>query len=205
MKTNSPHHKLAVLVFICLCFCFSHNFNAQTSSTSFKTDNTTKKKRSFLRKLWGDHPDNGVTFMPLGLHTDFKKFSNKKTGKINGLHDALYLGVNYKSIEILGFKNSFDDPTFGILFKRKVNITPKFSFNYGFGGMIGYKGRLKNNGKIPYSDFLFSGNLNPLSGIELDYKVSKKLSIHTTIAPAIIIYGVKYRILEKATISSLFK
>lgn len=193
MKTNTLYQNLAVLVFILLNVSIFTSTVAQNHSNQIHFKKEKKAKRSFLRKLWGDHPDTGITFMPLGLHTDFKKFSNKKTGEINGLHDALYFGVNYKSVELLGFKNSFGDATFGLLFKRKINLSRKFSINYGFGGMIGYRGRLKNNGKIPYSDFLFSGNLNPLSGVELDFKVSKKLSVHTSIAPAIIIYGVKYR------------
>jgi len=65
--------------------------------------------------------------------------------------------------------------------------------NVGGGIMYGYDGRLQNTEGIPFRDtFLIKGDINPVVGVELDYRFYKKWSVHTSIAPRIIIYGFRY-------------
>ena len=183
MKSNFFAFSLLILFSINTHLVFSQNDNEERIP-----------KKTFLQKIWGDPMESSITAMPIGLHTDFEKHSSKKRSTINGLHEALYFGINYKTIELIGFQNSFGDLTIGLLYKRTWNFTKRFSINFGVGLMYGYDGRLQNTEGIPFRDtFLIKGDINPLTGFELDYKVYKKWSLHTSIAPRIIIYGFRYR------------
>jgi hypothetical protein len=42
--------------------------------------------------------------------------------------------------------------------------------------------------------FLFNGKINPVIALEVDYKISKKLCIHSSLTPPVIIYGLRYRL-----------
>ena len=80
-----------------------------------------------------------------------------------------------------------------LFYKRAWNFTKRFSMNVGGGIMYGYDGRLQNTEGIPFRDtFLIRGDINPVVGVELDYRFYKKWSVHTSIAPRIIIYGFRY-------------
>jgi len=152
-----------------------------------------KPKRSLLKKLWGSPTKSSVTAMPIGLHTDFEKHSSKKRSTINGLHEALYFSGNYRNVELAVFQNSFGDATFALSYKRTWNYTKRFSVNFGAGLLYGYDGRLQNTTGIPFrKTFLIKGDINPLLGFELDYRFYKRWSVHTSIAPRIIIYGFRY-------------
>lgn len=177
-----------ILVFLSVLQVFS-----QKGQVLLTEEAPEKEKKSFLKKLWGDPTETSVTAMPLGLHTDFERFKNREVP--NGLHPALYFAFNYKNVELALFKNSFGDLSGAINYKRTWNFTKKFSVNFGAGLIYGYFGRLQHSEGVPFRDtFLIKGDVMPVVGGELDYKIYKKVSVHVGIAPAIIIYGFRYRI-----------
>ncbi len=181
--------KLRLILIFAFCYL---NAVAQQEHPN-NTTTTKKEKKSFLKKLWGDPLQSSITAMPIGLHTDFDKHGTSKRSTINGLHEALYFAANYKSIELAVFQNSFAEPVVALFYKRAWNFTKRFSVNFGLGIMYGYGGKLRNTEGIPLRDtFLIKGDINPVTGFELDYRVYKKWSIHSSIAPRIIIYGVRY-------------
>lgn len=171
-------------------FCTNAIANAQTA---IDTTSTQPQKKTFLQKLWGDRTRSSVTAMPIGLHTDFEKHSSKKRSTINGLHEALYFAGNYRNVELAVFQNSFGDATFALTYKRTWNFTKRFSANFGAGLIYGYDGRLQYTDGIPLRNtFLIKGDVNPLMGLEFDYRFYKKWSVHTSVAPRIIIYGFRF-------------
>ena len=185
--------KILLCIFVLnFTFLFSQNIEPNSDES-----NSNQKKRTLvckiLKTIWGDPLESSITAMPIGLHTDFEKHSSKKRSTINGLHEALYFAGNYKTIELAGFQNSFGDLTVALFYKRAWNFTKRFSMNVGGGIMYGYDGRLQNTEGIPFRDtFLIRGDINPVVGVELDYRFYKKWSVHTSIAPRIIIYGFRY-------------
>lgn len=151
------------------------NFSAQQ-----KTDTIVKK--TFSKKLWGERLEDGFVFMPIGFHTsDFDFF------------DVWYTSYSYKGIEFAVFKNSFKDWTLGVIYKRSVYLSEKFHINYAGGIVYGYKGTLGDIRHFPFhNSFLFTGNINPILGIDVDYRITKNISLHSSISPLIIVYGIKY-------------
>lgn len=142
------------------------------------SQNTTQHK-SIWKTLLGNELKSSVTFLPVGTHT--------RNVDLIGVY---YTSFNYKSYEISAFRNSFKDLTFIVSYKRAIHLTNRFSLIYGVGIMHGYKGRLQNTKGVPFrKSFLFTGNLNPTAGIELDYKISKKTSIHINLASLVFVYG----------------
>lgn len=179
-------YKVLIIAF----FCAGTNVYGQQA---IDTTSTQVKKKTFLQKLWGDRTKSSVTAMPIGLHTDFEKHSSKKRSTINGLHEALYFAGNYRNVELAVFQNSFGDATFALTYKRTWNFTKRFSANFGAGLIYGYDGRLQYTDGIPFRNtFLIKGDVNPLMGLEFDYRFYKKWSVHTSIAPRIIIYGFRF-------------
>lgn len=184
---------LSLLIFN-TTFLFSQTIKKESISDSL---NIKKKEKTALGKIWkvvwGDPLQSSITLMPIGLHTDFEKHSSKTRSTINGLHEALYFAGNYIGIELAGFQNSYGDLTVAVFYKRAWNFTKQFSVNVGGGIMYGYNGRLQNTDGIPFRDtWLIKGDINPVLGFELDYRFYKKWSVHTSIAPRIIIYGFRY-------------
>lgn len=172
---------------------FALHTHAQSDTINNTNGISTKPKKSFLKRLWGDPTKSSVTAMPIGLHTDFEKHSSKRRSTINGLHEALYFAVNYKNVELSVFQNSFGDATIGLGYKRTWNFTKRFSANFGAGLIYGYDGRLRNTEGIPLRDtFLIKGDVNPVIGLEFDYRFYKRWSVHTSIAPNIIVYGFRF-------------
>lgn len=172
---------------------FAVHMHAQSDSINKANEIASKPKKSFLKRLWGDQTKSSVTAMPIGLHTDFEKHSSKKRSTINGLHEALYFAVNYKNVELSVFQNSFGDATIGLFYKRTWNFTKRFSANFGAGLIHGYDGRLQFTEGIPFRDtFLIKGDVNPVIGLEFDYRFYKRWSVHTSIAPNIIVYGFRF-------------
>ena len=167
--------KLKGILFI-TAFCFSFvNISAQQK-------NDTLFKKSIFKKLWGEKLESGIVFMPIGSHTTAPD-----------VFDVWYTSYNYNNLEIAIFKNSFSDWTLGALYKRAWYLSKKFHIAYGGGIVYGYKGKLKTVKNVPFKNsFLFTGPINPIIGIDVDYKISKKISIHSSISPLIIIYGLKY-------------
>ncbi len=162
-----------------------------TMAFSQEQNDTIPAKKNFFQKVWGKELESGITFMPLGYHTN-----RERNPEI--FHDVWYIGANYKSWEITVFRNSYDDPTVGLFYSRAVNFTKKFALNYGFGFIYGYHGRLQHVEGIPLRNtFLIKNELNPVIGFALDYKVAKQWSIHMSFAPQIIIYGVRYTFKKK--------
>ena len=48
---------------------------------------------------------------------------------------------------------------------------------------------------IPLRDsFLFNEKINPVMALEIDYKISKIISIHSSLTPLVIIYGLRYKL-----------
>lgn len=144
--------------------------------------NLKAQRQSFWKTILGEPLETSVTFLPVGTHYTSLEFN-----------EVMYVGFNYKSFEVARFTNSFGDPSLTALYKRKKSVTEKFSVIYGFGVMYGYHGRLKDVETIPFrNSFLFKGEINPLAGVSLDYKIVKKLSLHLSITPVVAIYGLRY-------------
>lgn len=183
LSTTRRFKLIALQLLVCSCtFSFAQN-NTQTTEE--------KPKKSLLKKVWGVAPNTSITAMPYGLHTDLKRFRNRKYK--NGLHPALYGAFNYKTVEAIAFRNSFGDFSFGVTYKRAIPITKNFTILYGIGAMYGYDGRLQRSKNVPLRNtFLIKGDINPLLGVQLDYKLYKGISLHTGLAPGIIIYGFRY-------------
>lgn len=149
---------------------------------TISTYSQNKEKKSFWNKLKGKQLASAITFLPVGSHTTDIDFIG-----------VYYTSYNYKSLEFAVFRNSFKDPTFMVTYKREIPLSDKLSLMYGAGLMYGYKGRLQNTSGIPFrKTFLFTGNINPTAGIELDYKISKKVSFHANIASLVFVYGLRY-------------
>ena len=186
------------LITFTLVFAYLSSFSQNVEESNYASTEV-KENKTLAGKvwnfLWGDPTESAFTAMPIGLHTDFEKHSSKTRSTINGLHEAMYFSANVKNIELAGFQNSFGDLVVAVFYKRTWNFTKRFSVNVGAGLMHGYDGRLQNTSGIPFRrTFLIKGDINPVTGFELDYKVYKKWSIHTSIAPRIIVYGFRYRI-----------
>ena len=185
--------KKLLLVFV-LLFAFSSFAQGEDLEV---LNQTSYKEKSKLGKiwetLWGDPTETSITAMPIGLHTDLERFKNRSVP--NGLHPALYFAGNYKNVELALFKNSFGDLSGALNYKRTWNLTKRFSVNFGAGLIYGYFGRLQHSKGVPFRNtFLIKGDVMPVIGGEFDYRFYKKWSIHMGIAPAIIIYGFRYRI-----------
>ena len=145
---------------------------------------TQKQEKTIFQTIIGEKLETSIIFMPLGFHT--------KTPDIFGVW---YTGYNYKGFEISLFQNSYRDLTFVFSHKRAWRFTDKFSTNYGVGILYGYDGRLQNVRGIPLRDsFLFNGKINPVITLEVDYKISKNISIYSSLTPLVIIYGLRYRL-----------
>lgn len=144
--------------------------------------NDTIVKKSFFKKIWGTPLKSGITFMPMGTHTIEPD-----------VFDVWYTSYNYKNLELSVFKNSFSDWTLGLLYKRGYYFSEKFHVAYGGGIVYGYKGKLQTVDYLPLKNsFLFTGAISPIVGLDLDYKISKKISIRSSVSPLIIIYGFRY-------------
>lgn len=139
-------------------------------------------KKTFWNVIKGNELETSISFLPFGTHYTSLEFN-----------EVWYTTFNYKSFEILAFKNSFNELALGALYKRQIPITEKFSIIYGFGIMYGYHGKLVDVPTIPFrKTFLFRGEINPLAGFTLDYRLTKKLSVQLAISPAVGIYGFRY-------------
>lgn len=162
--------------FLLLLFCGFFS----TLSSQQKHDSISKK--TILEKIWGEPLENGIILMPLGTHT-----------RDGDIFDVLYTGISYNSVELAVFKNSFRDWTMILTYKRTWHLTNSFYLTGGGGLLYGYKGKLQNVKGIPLNkSFLFTGAINPVVGLDVDYRISKKISIHGSITPLVIIYGIKY-------------
>lgn len=167
-----PFYNNRIFITVMLLFVAVYNTCAQTE----------KEEKSLIKTLWGNPIENSITFMPFGTHYVYDP----------DVFGAWYTSVTYKNIEAMVFLNSKRMWTTGLLYKRAIPLSEKFSFNYGGGLMYGYHGTLATTRGIPKSlSVLFSGPINPVVGVGFDYKVSKKLSIHADLAPLIVIYGVR--------------
>ena len=143
-----------------------------------------KEEKTTFQTIIGDKLESSIIFMPLGFHT-----------KTPDIFFVWYTAFNYEGIEISLFQNSYRDLTFGLSHKRVWRLTDKFFANYGIGILYGYNGRLQNIEGIPLRDsFLFKGKINPVVALEVDYKISKRLSIHSSLTPLVIIYGLRYNL-----------
>jgi hypothetical protein len=140
------------------------------------------KQKSFFKKLWGSPIESSIIFLPYATHT----YSGDFFGN-------WYTGGSYKGFEAAFFLNSHRNWCVTLLYKRAWKITKRFSVDYAFGALYGYKGRLHNIRKIGITNnFLFAGPVNPIAGLELDYKISKKFAFRIDIIPLVIMYGFRY-------------
>ncbi len=160
--------KKKIILFLLLVFSLS--FNAQ------------EKKKSFWGTLKGEELETSISFLPFGTHYTSLEFN-----------EVWYTTFNYKCYEVLAFKNSFNELALGALYKREIPINKNFSVIYGIGFMYGYHGKLVDVPTIPFRNtFLFKGEINPLAGFTIDYKIYKNLSFQLSISPAVGIYGFRY-------------
>jgi hypothetical protein len=144
--------------------------------------NAQNKKKTWWKTLKGEELETSISFLPFGTHYTSLEFN-----------EVWYTTFNYKSFEVLAFKNSFNELALGALYKRKIGITQKLSLIYGIGFMYGYHGKLVDVPTIPFRNtFLFKGEINPLAGVTLDYRFAKKFSFQLAISPAVGIYGFRY-------------
>jgi len=180
-------------------FSFSQNEENNVQEIPQLEQKEEKKEKTRMGKiweqLWGVPAESSVIAMPFGLHTDLERFSGREHP--NGLHPALYFSANYKSIDFAGFKNSFGDFSCALTYKRMwtFNKIKNFSMNVGAGLIWGYDGRLQHSRNVPFRNtFLIKGDVMPVIGGQFDYIIYKKLSLAVSVAPAIIIYGLRYRI-----------
>lgn len=91
------------------------------------------------------------------------------------------------------FKNSYDDLTVALIYKREIEIINKLNFIYGLGIMYGYGGKLQDVSGIPFrNSFLFNGNINATGGVSLDYRIAKKFSVQLNVSPVVLVYGVRF-------------
>ncbi|MFY9243472.1 MAG: hypothetical protein WAO74_10615 [Polaribacter sp.] len=156
-------------------------FLISTNSSAQEVANDTIKK-SFWKKLYGQPVESAIIFMPIGHHI------------INpDVIFPFYTGINYKGFEISMYANSHNDITTSIYYKRKQNLSEKWSFIYGIGLAYGYDGKLAEVEGLPFRETLFSGPITPMVGFEFNYKISKKISINLSVAPPVVIaYGIRY-------------
>ncbi|MGB1284075.1 MAG: hypothetical protein ACPG44_06375 [Polaribacter sp.] len=163
-----------------ILFLFVIVFSVSTLSAQQKKNTTAIK--TFLQELWAENLKDGLVFMPIASHTTSSDISN-----------IWYTSYSYKNLELAVFKNSYEDWTLGLLYKRTWYLSEKVYISYGGGIMYGYKGKLGLTGNVPFrNSFLFTGPINPAIGIDLDYKIDPKVSIHVTISPLVVTYGLKY-------------
>jgi|TARA_B110000967_G_scaffold87704_1_gene90337 hypothetical protein len=140
------------------------------------------KKKSFFQTLKGEALETSISFLPFGTHYTSLEFN-----------EVWYTTFNYKSIELIGFKNSFNELAIGLSYKREIGITQKLTLIYGIGIMYGYHGKLIDVPTIPFRNtFLFKGEINPLAGLTIDYRIAEKFSFQLALSPAVGIYGFRY-------------
>ena len=132
---------------------------------------------------WGSTPENGIYILPGGFHTDeIEKYVNFK-----------FIGVSYKKYYIASFENSFGLQTTTIGINKNFKKKKKLSIGYTAGLLYGYKGKLSKVRGIPFKNtFLFKGDINPVIGLSLSYKINNKLEFISLIEPLVIIYGFKF-------------
>ncbi|PQJ79533.1 hypothetical protein [Polaribacter porphyrae] len=141
-----------------------------------------ENEQSFWNILKGKELETSISFLPAGTHYTSLEFN-----------EVWYTSFNYKSYEIAAFKNSFNELTLAALYKRQIGISEKLSLIYGIGIMYGYHGKLVDVPTIPFrKSFLFTGEINPLIGLTLDYRFAKNFSFQVAISPAVAIYGIRY-------------
>ena len=167
---------MRITIIILFVFINSININAQQEE---KQD---AQKKSFLEILKGEELESSISFLPIGIHTDdWAPFG------------VWWTSYNYKSIEFAAFNNSFEKLTLAVLYKREIQLMHKLSLIYGLGIMYGYGGRLQNTESIPFrNSFLFTGDINPIAGLLLDYRIAKKLSVQLNMSPAVFATGVRF-------------
>ncbi len=143
-----------------------------------------QNKKYIFEKIVGEESETAIAFLPFGTHIVTPDIS-----------EVWFIGYNYKSYGISVFKNTYQNWTFVLGYKRVWNFTQRFSITYDIGIMYGYQGKLQYVKGLPFRDtLLFKGPLNPVISFELDYKILKHISIHSIITPTlVIIYGLQYR------------
>jgi len=149
---------------------------------SYLASQSQDKKKTIWQFIKGEEVKSSVTFLPFGSHTSNLDVIN-----------VWYTSYNYKSYEVAAFKNSFGEFTLAAFYKRKQQVTKNFSVIYGLGVMYGYHGKLRDVESIPFrKTFLFTGEINPVGGVNLDYRVAKKISLQISLTPVVILYGFRY-------------
>ena len=137
------------------------------------------EKKHFIYKLLGEPLETNIIFLPTASYTYSNTFFN-----------ISYVGFTYKSCEISRFINSYGDATYGLLYHRVINLSPKLSINYFLGLLYGYYGKLSTSPRLPFSNtFLFKGNVNPGAGLSLNYKLYNKINLNIRHVPNVTFWG----------------
>jgi len=139
---------------------------------------------SLLKFIYGSAPENGILFLPFGIHTQ----SEDKSWGNNNL-----IGVVYNSLSAGTFVNSFHDRTWYLVLMRNIVSYHGFGMDYFVGLVYGYEGHLATTNGIPFADtVLFEHNLNPVISGDIWYRVTDHLQLQMTLTPLVVLGGFKY-------------
>ena len=131
----------------------------------------------------GQTPQNAISIFPAGFHTD----------EINKNINFKFYSISYKGYIISSFENSFKDNTYSIGINKNITSKNKITIGYSAGLLYGYNGKLSNTKGIPFrKTFLFQGDINPFLGLNISYKLTKKIEFATFLEPLVIIYGFNF-------------
>jgi hypothetical protein len=137
--------------------------------------------RSPWRALWGEAPEPGVFYLPVGFHNDSVR-----------LRDFQLLGGIYRGVFGMTFINSYGTRTWSLGFQRNVYRFRRLSLGYGIGLMYGYGGRLADSHSLPLRHtFLFEHDVNPAVGVPARLALTKHLQLETFITPVVSLGGLK--------------
>ena len=154
------------------------------ADTTRITTPSSPQKRSVFSYLAGYPVKNSIFYEPIGTHT------------LNGHRQLKWfelMGFTYRSFFGMTFINSFGDRTWAAGIQRYWYQHKIFSFGYGVGLMVGYRGQLSTVHGIPLrNSFLFKHNLNPAADIIADVKLTKRLKISCVVTPLVITVGLRF-------------
>ncbi len=173
-----------VLVVLAVVGIASGTARAQTSvigvdAPAGETDPRSSRTPLWLRAMWGTTPESGVSYLPIGLHSD--------SVKAEGFH---LTGLSYRSVFGGTFMNSFGDRTWAVGLERTVVNSGRLHINYWFGAMAGYDGRLVGSRGIPFShSFLFRYNVNPCLGVPVLIDLRRHVQFEVFLNPIASIVG----------------
>lgn len=156
---------------------------AASTPSAFAADHATDSSRlpPWLRAAWGTTPDNGLSYLPWGLHSN--------SLEVEQFH---LRGATFHSLFGGAFRNSFGDRSWALGVERTVVDGGRVHLNWWFGAMTGYRGRLVGSRGVPFShSILFRHNVNPSLGFPLQVDLTHRLQIEIFLNPIASAVGVR--------------